>query len=669
MSQFYQVFFDESEEHLAAIEAILLRIDPAAPPAEGIAEIFRAAHSIKGSAATFGFDDMATLTHAMENLLDRVRKGELALQRGMVEAVLAACDVLRAQLDAHRGSAGAADPQAAAVALARLQACGEVPAAPPPQGGHGDGLELNFVLSRVVAGSEVLIDSLFDALGELGEVRTLSRPPADAADGVWTLALRGCAAEERVRAALDLFVEPGTLEIAALAAPCAAAAMQPLPGEEIAADGSYGFFLPPPQPAVLDDVPPVSPPASPPVAAEEGGRERMGTGNSIRVGVDKVDQMINLVGELVITRSILQEAANVVDPALAERLLAGLGLLERNTRELQESVMAIRMVPISRVFSRFPRLVRELADSLGKEVELVLAGEHTELDKSVVERVADPLTHLVRNALDHGLEGPQERLAAGKAARGRLSLSARHEGGQIVIEVADDGRGLDRQRVLARARASALPVDEGMSDAELWQLLFLPGFSTAESVSALSGRGVGMDVVRHNVDALGGSIELDSVDGVGTRVVVRLPLTLAIMDGMTVAVGRETYVLPLAQIVESLQVDAEAVHRIGGVARMIRVRGEYLPVVALGERFAVPGAERDWLRAIMVLVEAGGRRAALMVDALLGQQQVVIKSLETHYRRVHGFSAATILGNGEVALIVDVGALVDASRVQAELAA
>jgi two-component system chemotaxis sensor kinase CheA len=378
-----------------------------------------------------------------------------------------------------------------------------------------------------------------------------------------------------------------------------------------------------------------------------------GETGSIRVGVEKVDMLMNLVSELVITQSMLMQSASTLDPVANERLLSGVGLLERNTRDLQEAVMSIRMLPISFVFSRFTRLVRDLAGKLGKQVDLKTVGESAELDKGLIEKIADPLTHLVRNSLDHGLETPEARLAAGKPAAGTITLTAMHQGGSILIEVSDDGAGLNRERILGKARERGLPAHDAMTDAEVWQLIFEPGFSTADAITDVSGRGVGMDVVKRNIAQMNGNVSIESTAGQGTRMTIRLPLTMAILDGLSVKVGDSTLIVPLNSIVESVRPGKDQIRTVGGRARTISVRGEYLNVIELRRFFAAadaPPAEMP----VMVIVDAAGQKAALCVDALLGQHQVVIKSLETNYRKVEGVSGATIMGDGRVALIVDV---------------
>lgn len=375
--------------------------------------------------------------------------------------------------------------------------------------------------------------------------------------------------------------------------------------------------------------------------------------SSIRVGVSKVDQLINQMGELVITQAMLDQAAQQLNPVLYENLHRGLSLLERNTRDLQESVMSIRMIPINFIFSRFPRLVHDLADKLGKQIELKLVGETTELDKGLIEKLADPLTHLVRNSLDHGIEQPEARIAAGKSPGGTITLKASQQGGRVVVEVADDGAGLDRERILAKAAQNGLQLSEGMSDEEVWQLIFAPGFSTADQVTDVSGRGVGMDVVLRNVNAMSGRVNVHSSHGKGSRVVISLPLTLAILDGLSVRVGKETFIVPLNSIIESLQPHSEDLNEVGRDNTTVHVRGEYIPLMRLGDIFSIAGAVQRPEEAVVMLIDAEGEQLALLVDELLGQHQVVIKSLETNYRKVDGTAGATILGDGQVALILD----------------
>jgi two-component system chemotaxis sensor kinase CheA len=405
-------------------------------------------------------------------------------------------------------------------------------------------------------------------------------------------------------------------------------------------------------------------PAVVPTAAQAKPPKRATTGadTTIRVAVDKVDQLINLMGELVITQAMLAQRASALDGNAHQQLVSGLADLERTTRDLQDSVMSIRMIPMADVFNRFPRMLRDLAQRLEKQVEFHTVGEATELDKSMIEKITDPLTHLVRNSVDHGIELPAQRLAAGKPAHGTLTLSAQHAGGCILIQVRDDGRGLDRERILAKARGNGMVLPENITDSEVWQLIFAPGFSTAEIVTEVSGRGVGMDVVKRNILALGGTVDLDSAPGLGTCVSVRLPLTLAILDGMSVSVEDELYVLPLAGVMESFQAPAASIKTLAGGGRVVKVREDYLPIVALDKTFSVQRLNDQPDQLMLVIVESEGRQVALQVDRLVGQQQVVVKNLEGNFRRVPNVSGATIMGDGRVALILDIGALVRGAR-------
>jgi two-component system chemotaxis sensor kinase CheA len=437
------------------------------------------------------------------------------------------------------------------------------------------------------------------------------------------------------------------------------------------ADLGYGFFDDAPgapnaaAPAAAASTPAAAAPAAlapAKAAAPKAEKAASAESSTLRVSVDKVDQLINLVGELVITQAMLAQNGKGVDAALYQQLAAGLADLERNTRDLQEAVMSIRMIPMSMVFNRFPRMLRDLAAKLGKKVEMVQVGEATELDKGLVEKITDPLTHLVRNSCDHGIEMPAERLAKGKPEHGTITLIASHQGGSIVIEVRDDGKGLNRAKLLSKARERGIDAPDTMTDSEVYGLIFAPGFSTAEVVTDVSGRGVGMDVVKKNITALGGTVEIDSAEGYGMTVRVRLPLTLAIMDGMSVGVGEEVYILPLSSVVESFQVQTNTIKTIGGSGRVVEVRDEYMPVVDLERVFQVPRFDFEHVSNIMVVVEAEGGRVALLVDELLGQQQVVVKNLESNYRKVDDVSGATIMGDGRVALILDIGSLVRRSR-------
>lgn len=643
ISQFFQVFFDEAEELLAEKEKLLLGLDPASFDMADIDAIFRVAHSIKGGAATFGLQDMTGVTHVLESLLDRLRKGEMVLTVDHIDAFLSAKDVLQMLLRVHRDGE-ATDQPAVDALLARLHALADSAAAAP-----AIALATAPVPAKVPAALRIVritmpgiadkdMSALVDELGLLGRVT-----PVDG-DGHAVL-LETAESCDDISALCAFVVDPDLLRIQESAEP---------PHSE---QPAYELFDPPPA-AVPVPAKQVTERAAP---ATQDKTAHAGESTSIRVSVEKVDQLINLVGELVITQAMIEQRSHGLDPMLHEKLLNGVSQLTRNTRHLQEAVMSIRMMPMDYVFSRFPRMVRDLAGKLGKKVEFVTQGAATELDKGLIERIIDPLTHLVRNSIDHGIESPEARLAAGKDAAGRLTLSASHRGGHVVIEVSDDGGGLRRDRILDKARQQGLAVSDAMSDADVWQLIFAPGFSTADQVTDVSGRGVGMDVVKRNISALGGQVDIRSAAGTGTTVSIALPLTLAILDGMSVRSGDEIYILPLNYVLESLQPRPQDISHIAGQGQVIRVRGEYLPLISLRQVFDISSLT-DTAAGIAVILEADGCKAALLIDELVGQQQVVVKNLEANYRRVAGISGATILGDGSVALILDVSALLRGAR-------
>jgi two-component system chemotaxis sensor kinase CheA len=704
ISQFYQVFFDEAEELLAEKERLLLAVDIAAPDAEDLNAIFRTAHSIKGGASTFGLTDMSEVTHVLESLLDRIRKGEMALTSQHLDAFLAAKDILKMQLDGHRNGA---DVDQEAVANVRMMlhdlsegapVASHQPTVPSflhaeqkqevREGAHRYKIELPDIPQRDV-------NALVDELGLLGRVSVT--PLAGGRSALIIMTHEGL---DDIIAICSFVLNPEDLKI--FEAPPLTPEQRAIEAAErsrIEEEQGYGFFDPSdpldaPQAEQSDDErgygffqpieqirleagivpePPaqaVAPSRPEPlevteVAAEKKAAKKVdahGESSSIRVSIEKVDQLINLVGELVITQAMIEQRSDGLDPMVHQRLLASVSQLTRNTRDLQEAVMSIRMMPMDFVFSRFPRMVRDLASKLGKKVDFITNGAATELDKGLIERIVDPLTHLVRNSIDHGIEMPAARVAAGKSESGRLFLSAAHQGGNIVIEVADDGGGLNRERILAKAQQNGLPVSENMSDAEVWQLIFAPGFSTAEIVTDVSGRGVGMDVVKRNITQMGGTIDIRSAKGFGTTILISLPLTLAILDGMSIRCGEEIYILPLGFVVESLQPARSDVREIAGQGRVVKVRGEYLPLIPLHQMFNIEPRHTDPWEGILVILETEGRKAALFVDELVGQQQVVVKNLESNYRKVAGISGATILGDGGVALILDVTALLRSSR-------
>jgi two-component system, chemotaxis family, sensor kinase CheA len=717
MSQFYQVFFDEAAEHLVSMEALLLGLNLDAPDADQLNAIFRAAHSIKGGSGTFGFTDMAEVTHVLETLLDRIRKNEILLTHEMVDAFLQAGDVLRGLLEAHQNGTIADEARSIAICVKLEQLANS----PGRQRGHNTDskkqgttakgtlpasgqhtYQIQFANTRSAFPSDDHLKNLLEELGNIGEI-TNQRITADTVK--MTLATQ--TSEAKLREIFAFFLEPQQLTLAETGGVPDSGAEQDygffVDPEQIKKSSAvpedtegygffaepaaiksgvenaqgYGFFAEPeaiksgvenaqgygffaevenqavtpsPELAVRQDDKPGRR-ASDRVAAATGGE------SSIRVGVGKVDNLVNLVGELVITQAMLAETVSNMDPVLHERLVNGLAQLERNTRDLQESVMSVRMIPISLVFSRFQRVVRDGAVKLNKKVQLKIIGEGTELDKGLIEKISDPLTHLVRNSLDHGIELPDERIAKGKDPQGTITLRAAHQGGSIVIEVSDDGAGLNRERIIAKAREKGMPVSDSMSDADVWQIIFAPGFSTATVVTDVSGRGVGMDVVKKNIESISGRIEIASSFGQGTSMTIRLPLTLAILDGLSIAVGDQIYILPLGFISESLQPDSKDIKEISGQGEVVHVRGEYLPLVALHKLFNIQPKITNPAEGILVLLEAEGRKVALLVDELVGQHQVVIKSLETNYRKVPGVSGATIMGDGRVAMIIDVGAL------------
>lgn len=709
MSQFFQVFFDETEELLAEKERLLLAVDVTNPDVEDLNAIFRAAHSIKGGASTFGFTDIAEVTHVLESLLDKIRKGEMPLTAEHVDAFLISKDVLKMLLDGHR-SGTAVDQDAifdikkklASLSSGKyqkvaLQGAGITSPLPTEINTlHSYRIEFPILPDRD-------LNALFAELGLLGSIEKRQKE-----DGHYFFVLATREGTEKIISICSFILDPEDLKIVDQTDTAISRSQVDAPNTSTQpeADLGYGFFDPiePPSSAQSEaelgygffaplaplntettstihsqgittgsyqeqsaDIAykPNSQKSESKIVGTQRDSERSHVSQestSIRVSIEKVDQLINLVGELVITQAMIEQRTDSLDPMAHERLLNSVSQLTRNTRDLQEAVMSIRMMPMDYVFSRFPRMVRDLAGKLGKKVDFLTHGAATELDKGLIERIVDPLTHLVRNSIDHGIEMPEIRSAAGKSETGKLLLSAGHQGGNIVIEVSDDGAGLNREKILAKAQQQGLVIPEYMTDDDAWQLIFAPGFSTAEIVTDVSGRGVGMDVVKRNITNMGGSVEIRSAKGFGTAITISLPLTLAILDGMSVRVGEEIYILPLSFVVESLQPAHSDIKEISGQGRVVKVRGEYLPLIPLYQMFSIEPSFTDPALGIVVILESDGKKAGLFVDDLVGQQQIVVKNLESNYRKVVGISGATILGDGGVSLILDVSALLRASR-------
>jgi len=642
INQFRQTFFQEAAEHLESMEAALLALCSTEPTAETLHGIFRCAHSMKAGAGMFGFETIGRLTHVLEDLLDRMRNGAVPISRPLLDLLLRAVDVLRALVDAAaRGEPeGAIDWEAIVEELdrARLAAGGGPAGAPQSAGEPAAGAPVEYAIG-FEPGPEVIrmgLDPLLvlrdlAALGKILVLETdLSRlPRLDNLDPEtcylgWNMRLETTAPPEQVR---DTFV-----------------------------------FVEDVSSVSIEPVKRAAEPAAPEAAgAPKQGLRAAPREASLRISSEKVDRLIDLVGELVIAQSMAAQVMNGFTPDRLPLLEAAMADLERHTRELQDRAMRIRMLPIGNIFNRFTRLVHDTAQALGKQVAFETSGEETELDKGMVERIADPLTHLVRNAIDHGIEPADERLAAGKPAEGRLRLSAYYQGGSVILEVADDGRGLDAARIRAKAVERGLVgADEDLTQEQVHALIFRPGFSTAQKVSDLSGRGVGMDVVKRSVEGLNGAVGLTTEPGAGTCFRIKLPLTLAMLDGLLLRLGEQTYVLPLTAIVESIRPRREQVRQIAR-GEVVVVREDPLPLLRMHRLFGVASAVTDPTSGLVVIVEHDGRRLALLVDELLGQQQIVIKSLESNFRKVKGITGATILGDGRAALILDVAGIVEIS--------
>lgn len=683
LSQFHQVFFEESFEGLDVMESELLELSPESVDAETVNTIFRAAHSIKGGAGTFGFMPVSEFTHVVETLLDEIRAGQRALERGHIDLFLQSVDCLRAMMTALKagdvpdmGRAHELKGAFEAILAGESANAGARPVATvdQPEASHTDenaaaGWKITFkpAADMLQTGNEpfrmfrelkaLVADGEVEVIADTSAIPAFSGLHPEQCHLSWVLLVRADIAREELETVFEWVVDDCDIVYEPLGDTADSAGHKNTLEETVVAVAEPTQVPEAPATAVVIDIPvatEASKAAVAPVARPNKGADQ----SSIRVSIDKVDSLINMVGELVITQSMLGQLGQDFDISRLARLQEGLSQLEQNTRELQESVMKIRMMPISFAFSRFPRLVRDLGSQLGKKVDLVMQGENTELDKTVMEKIGDPLVHLVRNSLDHGLETTEKRLATGKRETGTITLNAFHQGGNIVIEVRDDGAGLNEEKILAKARERGLvPATQELTPEEIHQLIFLPGFSTADVVSDISGRGVGMDVVRRNIAELNGTIEVRSVRGQGSNFVIRLPLTLAILDGQLVRVRDQTYIFPLVSIVESIQLQKQTLNNITGSQPVMRLREEYIPIVRLDQIFHLRPITEQVEEAMLVVVEGDTEKIGIVVDDLLGQQQVVIKSLEANYQKVPGVSGATILGDGTVALIIDISGI------------
>jgi two-component system chemotaxis sensor kinase CheA len=689
MEEILSLFFEESFEGLDTMESGLLTLEDGADR-ETINNIFRAAHSIKGGAGTFGFMEISEFTHSVETLLDEMRNGARAITADALQVLLQSVDVIREMTQSAQAKQPIVmtGPNALSGELARIlaqrvapsavadmsAAASEAPPAVPAaqstvaprivQPVKRDIAAVAAALTgplegwRIVFAPDVSLFKtcndpmrIFDELANLGplevtanvdDVPNMSDLEPTQCFLSWTLLLRGAVEHARVAEVFDWVDASSKITY------------EPIYGVSSSSAATDGPAADLPQSAAPRSAGASDLHSAPPSAAKSGGES-----GSLRVATEKVDALINLVGELVITQSMLGRFAEKYEPEDIEALRRSLAQLTRNTRELQESVMQIRMLPIGFSFNRFPRLVHDLSRKLGKKVELKLSGENTELDKTVLEKIGDPLVHLVRNALDHGLEAPAQRVAAGKSETGTLELNAFHEGGSIIIEVKDDGAGLNKERILAKARERGLVDSDAMlSDEHIYNLIFVAGFSTADTVSDVSGRGVGMDVVRRNINDLGGHVQIFSVQGQGSTIRIRLPLTLAILEGQVLRVGKEIYVASLVSIIETVQSTRDNLSCVAGRTELFKHRADYLPIIRLHELFGIEPDSREISDGLLVVLEADGRRVAMLVDELLAQQQVVIKSLETNFKQVPGLAGATIHGDGTVALILDVPGLI-----------
>ncbi len=693
LSQFKQTFLEESDEGLDVLESGLLALDSGEADDEVIHAVFRAAHSIKGGAGTFSLNEIASFTHVMETLLDEMRDGRRAISKEGINLLLNSVDVLRELMEAARDDvvpemSRANEVQHELNALLAQQDNSENNE-PPNTNAIVETEQTNNLANESDSMSSWQIDfrphehllktgndtvRIFKELASLGDfsiqangdsIPELAHMDPELSYMSWQITIsensqQGKIEQSAIDEIFEWVLDDCDLIIKAIEVNNneISNSITSETNEKVSAKTEE---------VINQNVTPIS-------ASNNNQNESNKTsvakkkkssseGGSIRVGTDKVDSLINMVGELVITQSMLSQMGEDFTMDKLESLREGLAQLERNTRELQESVMRIRMLPISFSFQRFPRLVHDLSQKMSKKIELKMTGEQTELDKTVMEKIGDPMVHLVRNSLDHGIELPEVRLAAGKSEMGTINLNAYHQGGFIVIEISDDGAGLPKDKLLAKAIEKGLvESNEQISDEKIYDLIFHPGFSTADKVSDISGRGVGMDVVRKNIKELGGKVEVNTEPGQGTTFTIRLPLTLAILDGQLIRVGNETYIIPLVSIIESLEIETQNINTIAGTTEVYKMRDEYIPVVRLHEIFDVMPLTTRMQDCLLVVVEGEGGKAGILVDDLLSQQQVVIKSLETNYKRLEGISGATILGDGTVALILDMSGVLNMAK-------
>ncbi|MCG8380743.1 MAG: chemotaxis protein CheA [Gammaproteobacteria bacterium] len=677
ISQFLNVFYEESFEGLAVMEQGLLGLDPDAVDGEAINAIFRAAHSIKGGAGTFGLNEVSEFTHTMETLLDEIRDGARGVTTSSINVLLRATDCIQHLLKASQEGSDVDQATIETVSSELEQLLSsedETDSDKVSVDPHGDSLDQTLQIDsesmRVwsisfkpapylfTTGNDPV--RLFSELADMGDVdivtHTSRLPDFNDLDPEqcyldWSLTLRASVEKSAIEEVFE-WVEGDcelSIELSQDTALEKTMVTDETASEPESAPAENG-------PSPIKDTQ-TRAPQQKTTQAKAQKKANVAENSSIRVGIDKVDHLINLVGELVITQSMLGQLGEVFEINALEQLKDGLAQFERNTRELQESVMRIRMIPISFAFNRFPRLVHDVSAKLGKKVDLQVSGEETEVDKTVIEKIIDPLVHLVRNAVDHGIEAPNARLASGKPEAGTVTLSAAHRGGNIVIEITDDGAGLKREKILGKAfEKQIITEDDGerMTDDDVYNLIFHPGFSTADTISDVSGRGVGMDVVRSNIRELGGTVEINSTEGQGSTILVRLPLTLAILDGQTVAIGEETYIVPLASIIESIQIKPSQINMVAGKGETFKLRDSFIPIVRLHDIFDIKNSIQELSEGLLVIVEDSNGPKGIFVDRLLGQQQVVIKSLDANYKKIPGFSGATILGDGSVALIIDI---------------